>query len=113
MDLKEFIHYFISLIQHFFCPDRVLRLHISESCELIEVSSESISSMFKCFISGTNKTTSFDHIVPTIKSRSCKVFINRMDLEILERVDRSGTVLPYISNDIIELSSLKEVHWIG
>lgn len=113
MDLKEFIHYFISLIQYFFCPNRVLRLHISESCELIEMSSESISSMFKCLISGTNKTTSFDHIVPTIKSRSCKVFIYRMDFEILEGVDGSGAVLPYISNNIIELSSLKKVHRIG
>lgn len=35
-----------------------------------------------------------------------------MDFKIPKGVDGIGTVLPYISNNVIELSSLEIVYWI-
>lgn len=70
--------------------------------KLIKMPSECISRIFKGLVSTTNKTSSFYHVMSTIKSWCCEVLINRMNLEVLEWIHRCWTVLPDITDDIIE-----------
>lgn len=49
----------------------------------------------------------FDHEMPTIKSRSCKIFINWMNVKVFERINRSWAMLPNISNYIIKITCFK------
>ena len=44
-----------------------------------------------------------------IEARDCEVLVDWMNLEILERVERSDGVLPNIANYIIEISCFEQV----
>ena len=73
------------------------------------MSSKLISSILQSVVTSTNKTTSFWYSVSAIESRRWVIFITRMKLEILKRIDWSGAVLPNISNDIIKITNFKKV----
>lgn len=82
-----------------------ISLNVSKTRKLLEMSSESIASMVKSFISSTNETASLDDVVPLIESRSGEVFVNWMDFETMERIDWCDGMLPDVSNYIIEVTS--------
>lgn len=75
------------MVKELLAADWILRLNIPESSKLVEMPPKSISGMESGLVSSTHKTTSLDHIVPSVESWSCEVFIYRMDFEILEWVD--------------------------
>lgn len=87
-----------------------LAFDISQTCELVEVPSESKPSVIESFIACWNETSSFDQIVPLVIGRSGEVFIDWMDFELFERVDWSDGVLPNISHDIVEISNFEHVN---
>lgn len=100
----------VTLIKQFLTPNWILGLDIPKSCKLIEVSSKSISSMFECLISSTDEATTFYHIVSTIESWGWEVLVNWMNFEVFEWIDRSRTVLPNISHNIIEVTCFEKVN---
>jgi hypothetical protein len=112
VNLEKLLHSFIALIHNLLGKDRVFGLDISEPSELIKVPSKSFPYINECPASNTSKASSFDHVMLPIKKGSGKIFIKRMDFKIPKGVDGIGTVLPYISNNVIELSSLEIVYWI-
>jgi len=112
LNFQEILNNLIALIKQLLTPNRVLRLDISKSCELIEMSSKSISGMFNSLVSSANKTSSFNHIVPTIKCWGWKIFINRVKFKIFKWIYWSWTMLPNISNNIIEITNFEVIYWI-
>ena len=42
----------------------------------------------------------------------CEVFVNRVNFKLTKRVNRSYSMLPYITNDIIKSICLEHIHWI-
>lgn len=107
MDFQEPFDHLITLIENFFAPDLILGFNISEPSELMEMPSEGIAGMLGRLISSTHKASTFDHVMSSIESRSREIFIDGMDFELLERVNGGRAVLPYISNYVIEVSSLE------
>lgn len=47
-----------------------------------------------------------------VKSRRCEVLIDRMNLKAFKRINRSNSVLPNITNYIIETLGLEHVNRI-
>lgn len=88
MNLQKFFNYFICLIKYLFFHYQVLRLDVPKTSELMKMPSKSISCIFQRFISSTNKASSFYHEMSSIKSWSCKIFIDWMDNKILKWVYR-------------------------
>ena len=71
--------------------------------------SKGISNVKESFIACADETATFKDVMAIIEARDCKVFIYRMDLEILEQVERSDGVLSNITNYIIEISCFEQV----
>lgn len=88
----------------FFCS-----FDVSKASKLIEVSSKGISSVIQGFISRADEASSFDDIVSLVECWSCKILINRMNLELFEGVNWSYCMLPNIANNIIKTLSLKVI----
>lgn len=86
---------------------------VSETCELLEVPPEGISGMVEGLIASRDKTASLDDIVPFVIGGGCEVFIDRVDLKFLKRVDRSNRVLPHITHDVVEISNFEHIHRVG
>lgn len=87
--------------------------NIPETCELLEVSPEGISGMVESLIASRNKTASLDDIVPFVVGGGCEVFVDGVDLEFLERIDRGNCVLPHIAHDVVEISNFEHIHRVG
>jgi hypothetical protein len=85
-------------------------LDVPEASELIEVSAEGVSGVVEGLVASADETASFDDVVPLIESRSGEILVNGMDLEVLEGINRGDGVLPYVSNNIVELSSFEEIN---
>lgn len=83
--------------------------YISEACKLVEMPSKCVSRMLKRLITTAYKTSSFYCKMTAIKSRSCKIFINWMNLKIFKWIYWSRAVLPDISNNVIKSIILKIV----
>lgn len=113
MSLEKLLHSLITLINNLFSGDRVLGLDVSEPSKLVKVPSKGLPDVNECPASDACEASTFDHVMPAIEEGSREVFIKRVDFEILERVNRSGTVLPYVAHYVIELSSLEIVDWVG
>ena len=76
----------------------------------MEVSSEGKSGMVKSLVSSRYEAASFDYVMALVETRSREVFIDWMDLEFIEGVNRSNGMLPYISYQIEELSIFEHVN---
>jgi hypothetical protein len=48
-----------------------------------------------------------------IEGRCCEVLVNWMNFKLLERIDRSDGMLPYIAYYIIEIACFKHIDWAG
>lgn len=111
--LKEFFNDLVALIKELMAQNLIFRLNISEPSKLIEMSSECIPGMLDGLISSTNKTSTFDHIMPSIESGGREVFIDGMDLKVSKWVDRGWAMLPNIPHYIVEVSGFEIVGRIG
>lgn len=87
-------------------------LDVPETCELIEMSSESVSCMVESFVACADETAAFDYIMSLVEGGSGEVFVDWMDLEFLEGIDGSNGMLPDIAYDIVEVASFEHVDWI-
>lgn len=112
MNLEEFFNHIVTFVKHLLAPCGILRLNISKTCELVKMSSKCISRTLYCLIPSTHKTSSFYKIMPAIKCGSSKILINWMNLEVFKRVYWSYRMLPYISDYIVKVSSLKVIYGI-
>ncbi len=112
MNSKELFNNLITLIKNLFTPGFIIRFNVSKTSKLMEVSSKSISCVLKCLVSSTYEATSFDHKMPSVECRSCEIFINGMNVKVFKWINGCGTVLPYISGNIIEITSLEMVNRI-
>ena len=86
------------------------RLDVSEACKLIEMSSEGISCMINSRVSCAYEAASFNHVVTLIISGGRKVLVNWVDLEVLEWINRSNSMLPNIANYIVKISSFEHIY---
>ena len=86
--------------------------YISEACKLIEMTPEGIPSLFHRFTSCGDKASSFHQIMPFVKSGCCVVFIRWMNLEFVERINGGDCMLPDVSDNVVEVSSLEHVNWV-
>jgi len=77
------------------------------------MSSEVCSTMILSIASGTYKTASFENVVSLIETRCSIILINWMNLKILIRINRSNSMLPHVTNYVIEISSLEHVNRVG
>lgn len=110
MNFQELLNNAVTFIEQLLTPYCVLGLDISETSELVEVPSEGVSSMLESLVSSADETSSFDHVVTTIVSWGWEILVDRVDFEVLEWVDWSWTVLPYVPYNVIEISSFKKVN---
>ncbi len=83
--------------------------YVSETCELIEMSSKSVSRVIESLVTCTYKAASFDQIMSLVKGGSAEIFIDGMDLKLFERIDGSDSMLPNISNNIIEIACFEHI----
>lgn len=65
------------------------RAHISESSELVEMSTECISTILNCKIAGGNPRPSLYEIVLLVECGSGEIIVTRMHTESIETVDRA------------------------
>lgn len=109
---EELLHLLISLIKELQISDLVIWLYVSETCKLVEMSSESVPGVENSLISSTNETAAFDHVVPAIEGGGREILVNGMDFEVLEWVDGGWTVLPDVADNIIKFAGFEHVDWI-
>jgi len=79
---------------------------------LIEMPSESISCVIKCFITSTYETASFYYIMSVIESWCRKIIVIGVDFKTFKGINGSDCMLPNISDNIIKSFMLKHIHWI-
>ncbi len=108
--LQSLFNFFISLVfEMAWNFGLIFRNNISEASKLIKMPSEGISWVEKWLISGADEASSFDQIMSFIECWSCEIFIYRMDIKSLERINWSNGMLPYITNNVKELSCFEPV----
>lgn len=76
------------------------------------MSSECVSGVIESLVTGANETSSLDEVMAVVESRSREVLIDGVDLEALEGINRRNSVLPDISNNVVETLGLEHVDWV-
>ena len=88
-------------------------MHISESSTLIEVPAECYPGLLACKVATGQERAALDNIVSAIETRSSKILVAWVDFELFIGINGSDSVLPYVSHEVIELSSFESVNWAG
>jgi hypothetical protein len=76
-------------------------MDVPKTRKLIEMTTESVSSVVKSLVSSADEAAAFDTIMSLIKCRRSKIIINGMILKLVKRIDWSDGVLPDIANNVI------------
>ena len=88
-------------------------MHISEPSTLIEVPAECYPGLLACKVATGQERAALDNIVSAIETRSSKILVAWVDFELFIGINGSDSVLPYVSHEVIELSSFESVNWAG
>ena len=88
-------------------------LYIPEACELIEMSPECIPRVIEGLVACTDEAAAFDEIMPLVERGCGKIFVDWMDLKLLEGVDGSDGVLPHVAYDVVEIARFEHIDGVG
>ena len=88
-------------------------MHISEPSTLIEVPAECYPGLLACKVATGQERAALDNIVSAIETRSSKILVAWVDFKLFIGINGSDSVLPYVSHEVIELSSFESVNWAG
>lgn len=87
----------------------IFRLDVSKSCELIEMSPESIPWVVQGFIASTDEASALNYAVSIVECWGSEVLIVRMNFKSFKRIYWSDSVLPDVTNDVVKPLGLEHV----